>query len=237
MTNSRAEAVAALVDRLGHAFSDPALLERALTHSSVGEGADKAAGRPARHNERLEFLGDRVLGLLVAERLHRDFPEADEGELSSRLHALVDKHACGRVGERMGVGAAMRLSPGETRTGGRRKEGVVADAMEALLAAVYLDAGIEAARAVFDRAWAEELATPAPRALNNPKSALQEWSQGQGRALPVYRVIGQTGSDHAPTFTVEVSIPGVEPLTAHGRSRQDAEKAAATAMLKREGVI
>jgi len=236
MTNSRAEAVAALVDRLGHAFSDPALLERALTHSSVGEGADKAAGRPARHNERLEFLGDRVLGLLVAERLHRDFPEADEGELSSRLHALVDKHACGRVGERMGVGAAMRLSPGETRTGGRRKEGVVADAMEALLAAVYLDADIEAVRAVFDRAWAEELATPAPRALNNPKSALQEWSQGAGRPLPVYRVIGQTGSDHAPTFTVEVSIPGVEPLTAQGRSRQDAEKAAATALLKREGV-
>jgi len=237
MTNSRAEALAALVDRLGHAFSDPALLERALTHSSVGEGADKAAGRPARHNERLEFLGDRVLGLLVAERLHRDFPEADEGELSSRLHALVDKHACGRVGERMGVGAAMRLSPGETRTGGRRKEGVVADAMEALLAAVYLDADIEAVRAVFDRAWAEELATPAPRALNNPKSALQEWSQGAGRPLPVYRVIGQTGSDHAPTFTVEVSIPGVEPLTAQGRSRQDAEKAAATALLKREGVI
>jgi ribonuclease-3 len=237
MTNSRAEALAALVDRLGHAFSDPALLERALTHSSVGEGADKAAGRPARHHERLEFLGDRVLGLLVAERLHRDFPEADEGELSSRLHALVDKHACGRVGERMGVGAAMRLSPGETRTGGRRKEGVVADAMEALLAAVYLDADIEAVRAVFDRAWAEELATPAPRALNNPKSALQEWSQGAGRPLPVYRVIGQTGSDHAPTFTVEVSIPGVEPLTAQGRSRQDAEKAAATALLKREGVI
>jgi len=237
MTNSRAEAVAALVDRLGHAFYDPALLERALTHSSVGEGADKAAGRPARHNERLEFLGDRVLGLLVAERLHRDFPEADEGELSSRLHALVDKHACGRVGERMGVGAAMRLSPGETRTGGRRKEGVVADAMEALLAAVYLDADIEAVRAVFDRAWAEELATPAPRALNNPKSALQEWSQGAGRPLPVYRVIGQTGSDHAPTFTVEASIPGVEPLTAQGRSRQDAEKAAATALLKREGVI
>jgi ribonuclease-3 len=109
--------------------------------------------------------------------------------------------------------------------------------MEALLAAVYLDADIEAVRAVFDRAWAEELATPAPRALNNPKSALQEWSQGAGRPLPVYRVIGQTGSDHAPTFTVEVSIPGVEPLTAQGRSRQDAEKAAATALLKREGVI
>ncbi len=216
MANARAEAVAALVDRLGHRFADPALLERALTHSSVGEGADKAAGKPARHNERLEFLGDRVLGLLVADRLHSQFPDADEGELSSRL---------------------LRLSPGETKTGGRRKEGVVADGVEAILAAVWLDGGIEAARAVFERAWAEEMAAPAPRALNNPKSTLQEWSQGQGRPLPTYRVVGQTGSDHAPTFTVEVSIPGVEPLTAQGRSRQDAEKAAATALLKREGVI
>ena len=237
MANARAEAVAALVDRVGHAFNDPALLERALTHSSVGEGADKAAGKPARHNERLEFLGDRVLGLLVAQRLHNDYPAADEGELSSRLHALVDKHACGRVGERLKVGDALRLSPGETKSGGRRKEGVVADAVEALLAAVFLDGGLDAARAMFDRAWAEELTTTAPRALNNPKSTLQEWAQGQGRPLPAYRVVGQTGSDHAPTFTVEVSIEGVEPLTAPGRSRQDAEKSAAMAMLQREGVI
>jgi len=237
MANTRAAAVAALVARLGHVFHDPALLERALTHSSVGEGADKASGKPARHNERLEFLGDRVLGLLVARRLHQDFPAADEGELSSRLHALVDKHACGRVGERLKVGDALRLSPGETRTGGRRKEGVVADAVEALLAAVFLDAGLDAARAVFDRVWAEELLSSTPRALNNPKSALQEWAQGQGRPLPAYRVVAQTGSDHAPTFTVEVSIEGVAPLTASGRSRQDAEKAAATALLQREGVI
>ena len=237
MANARAEAVTALVERLGHDFRDPALLERALTHSSVGEGADKAAGKPARHNERLEFLGDRVLGLLVAQRLHHDFPAADEGELSSRLHALVDKHACGRVGEALKIGDALRLSPGETKTGGRRKEGVVADAVEALLAAVFLDGGLDAARSVFDRAWAQELSSPAPRALNNPKSALQEWAQGQGRPLPGYRVVSQTGSDHAPTFTVEVSIEGVEPLTAPGRSRQDAEKAAATALLQREGVI
>ena len=237
MANTRTEAVAALVDRIGHAFRDPALLERALTHSSVGEGADKAAGKPARHNERLEFLGDRVLGLLVAQRLHNDYPAADEGELSSRLHALVDKHACGRVGERLKVGEALRLSPGETKSGGRRKEGVVADAVEALLAAVFLDGGLDAARTMFDRAWAKELAAPAPRALNNPKSALQEWAQGKGRPLPTYRVVGQTGSDHAPTFTVEVSIEGVDPLTAPGRSRQDAEKAAAMAMLQREGVI
>ncbi len=237
MSNARSEAVAELVRRLGHDFADPRLLERALTHSSVGEGGSPPSGKVARDNQRLEFLGDRVLGLLVADRLHRDFSEADEGQLSSRLHSLVDRTACGRVGERLGIGAALRLSPGETKSGGRRKEGVIADAAEAVLAAVYLDGGLDAALAVFERAWAEELASPPERSLTNPKSALQEWAQSFGRPLPTYRVTQQTGSDHAPTFTVEVAVEGVEPLTALGRSRQDAEKSAATAMLKREGVI
>jgi ribonuclease III len=236
MANVRAEAVAALETRLGHAFRDRALLERALTHASVSEGAPVGAHGP-RDNERLEFLGDRVLGLLVADHLSKTYPTADEGQLSSSLHALVDKSACARVGEALGVGAALRLSPGETKTGGRRKAGVIADAVEAILAAVYLDGGLEAARVVFDRAWATELAAPPSKTVTNPKSALQEWAQGQGRPLPAYRVADRTGSDHAPTFTVEVSVQGVEPLTAQGRSRQEAEKAAATALLKREGVI
>ena len=141
------------------------------------------------------------------------------------------------MGEAWGVGAALRLSAGETKTGGRRKAGVIADAVEAILAAVYLDGGLEAARAVYERGWAADLAAPPPRSLTNPKSALQEWAQGKGRPLPSYRVAERTGSDHAPTFTVEVTVQGVEPLTAQGRSRQEAEKAAATAMLKREGVI
>ena len=236
MANLRAEAVDALERRIGHAFADKALLERALTHASVGEGAPPGAHGP-RDNERLEFLGNRVLGLLVAERLSSDYPTADEGQLSSSLHALVDKTACARVGEALGVGPALRLSPGETKTGGRRKAGVIADAVEALLAAVYLDGGLDAARAFFQRAWAEELSAPPSRTVTNPKSALQEWAQGQGRPLPTYRVANRTGSDHAPTFTVEVSVQDVQPLTAQGRSRQEAEKAAATAMLKREGVI
>jgi ribonuclease-3 len=233
MADRRADAVAALARQLGHDFQDPALLERALTHSSVGEGSDDAP----RDNERLEFLGDRVLGLLVADRLTLEWPDADEGKLSARLHSLVDKHACGRVGQRLGVGPALRLSAGETKTGGRRKEGVIADAVEAILAAVYRDGGLDAARAAFERAWAEELAAPPAPAVINPKSALQEWAQGQGWPLPTYRVVERTGSDHAPTFSVEVSVEGVEPLTAQGRSRQDAEKAAALAMLNREGVI
>ncbi|WP_428063425.1 ribonuclease III [Brevundimonas sp.] len=236
MANLRAEAVVALERRIGHAFKDKALLERALTHASVGEGAPAGVHGP-RDNERLEFLGDRVLGLLVADRLSSDFPTADEGQLSSSLHALVDKNACARVGEALGVGPALRLSPGETKTGGRRKAGVIADAVEALLAAVYLDGGLDAARAFFEHAWAYELSAPPSRTVTNPKSALQEWAQGQGRPLPTYRVADRTGSDHAPTFTVEVSVQDVQPLTAQGRSRQEAEKAAATALLKREGVI
>ncbi|QTC92499.1 ribonuclease III [Brevundimonas goettingensis] len=237
MANSRTEAVAELVRRLGHDFRDLRLLDRALTHASVGEGVAPQTSKAPRDNERMEFLGDRVLGLLVADRLHTDFPEADEGQLSSRLHTLVDKHACGRVGAALGIGEAVRLSPGETKSGGRRKEGVIADAVEAVLAAVYLDGGLDAARKVFERAWAEELARPPERALTNPKSALQEWSQGQGRPLPSYEITGRSGSDHAPTFTVQVSVPGIEPISASGRSRQDAEKAAAVAMLQREGVI
>jgi ribonuclease-3 len=238
MPDRRAEAVAALARNLGHDFRNPGLLEQALTHASVGEGAERdARGRPFADNQRLEFLGDRVLGLLVADRLMRDFPEADEGEMSSRLHALVDKAACARVAEALGVGPAMRLSPGETKQGGRRREGVLGDAMEAILAATWLDSGIDAARLVFEKAWGAELAAPPQRSLSNPKSTLQEWALGQGCPLPTYKIVDRTGSDHAPTFTVEASVAGYAPLTAQGRSRQDAEKAAATALLQREGVI
>lgn len=232
--NQRALAVSALVTNLGYQFANPNLLEHALTHSSVSDAHDIKA--PA-DNERLEFLGDRVLGLLVADRLVRDFPEANEGKLSARLHSLVDKNACARVGEKLGVGDALRLSAGETKTGGRRKAGVIADAVEAILAAVYRDGGMEAARAVFEKAWAEELSTPVQPAVVNPKSALQEWAQGQGRPLPTYTVVARTGTDHAPTFKVEAVVEGYEPASATGRSRQEAEKAAAVTLLKREGVI
>lgn len=238
MANARADAVAALRDRLGHKFRDPALLERALTHASVGEGAARdARGRPFEDNQRLEFLGDRVLGLIVADRLMRDFPEADEGEMSGRLHALVDKPACARAAEALGIGPAMRLSPGEAKQGGRRREGVLGDAMEAVLAAVWLDGGMEAALRVFERGWAADLAAPPRRAVNNPKSTLQEWALARSHGLPTYAVTGRTGSDHAPTFTVQVTIAGIEPLTGQGRSRQEAEKAAALAVLQREGVV
>lgn len=237
MADRRADAVRALKAALGHDFADPALLDRALTHPSVGEGAERdARGRPFEDNQRLEFLGDRVLGLLVADRLVRDFPEADEGEMSGRLHPLVDKAACARVAEAIGVGPALRLSPGEAKQGGRRRDGALGDAMEAILAAVWLDGGIDAAKAVFDRIWVDEFAASRTRAATNPKSVLQEWSLGRGRGLPTYRIVERKGSDHAPTFVVEVTVAEAAPLTATGRSRQDAEKAAAAALLKREGV-
>lgn len=236
MTNQRAEAFATLEGRLGYTFKNRRLLERALTHSSVAEGVQQPSKRIG-DNERLEFLGDRVLGLLVADRLTTDFPEADEGQLSARLHALVDKNACARVGERLGVGQALRLSPGESKSGGRRKAGVIADAVEAILAAVYRDGGLDGARAMFDKAWAEEFASPPAPALTNPKSALQEWAQSKGRPLPTYLVVDRKGSDHAPTFVVEVTVVGCDPVRQSGRSRQEAEKAAAVALLKQEGVI
>lgn len=232
--NKRVEAIKVLTANLGYTFRDPALLEHALTHSSVGEGG--GYNTPS-DNERLEFLGDRVLGLLVADKLVTSFPEADEGKLSARLHSLVDKNACARVGEKLGVGDALRLSAGETKSGGRRKAGVIADAVEAILAAVYRDGGLDAARIVFEKAWAEEFSAPVAAAVVNPKSALQEWAQGQGHPLPTYQVIGRTGADHAPTFTVEATVVGYAPMVAKGKSRQEAEKAAAVAMLKREGVI
>jgi len=228
--NDRAQAVAALETRLGHAFADRELFERALTHASVGEGA-----RRVRDNERLEFLGDRVLGLLAAERLLELYPAQREGQISPKLQALVNRNACARVARRLGLGPALRLSPGETKTGGREKDTILGDACEALLGAVYLDGGLEAARALFRREWVEEFAAlDEPRVLD-PKTKLQEWALQTKRQLPIYRVVDRSGPDHAPAFMVEVQVDHIPPASAPGRSRQEAEKAAALALLQREG--
>ena len=230
MTAERDEAVAALEARLGHHFKDRELLERALTHASVGEGT-----RRVRDNERLEFLGDRVLGLLTAERLIELYPVAKEGELSPRLQALVNRTACARVARRLGLGPALRLSPGENKTGGRDKDTILGDACEALLGAVHLDAGLEASRRMFLTHWAEEFAALDEPRIQDPKSKLQEWSLASKRTLPIYRVLDRSGPDHAPAFVVEVLVNGLAPASAEGRSRQEAEKAAAMALLQREG--
>lgn len=228
--NTRVEAVAALESRLGHAFRDRELLERALTHASVGEGA-----RRVRDNERLEFLGDRVLGLLAAEHVTDSYPNVREGSLNVKLVALVNKGACARVARRLGLGPALRLAPGETKTGGREKDTILGDACEALLGALYLDGGLEAARALFAREWVEEFAALDEPRVEDPKSQLQQWSLQAKRQLPIYRVVERSGPDHAPAFLVEVRVDHLPPATAEGKSRQEAEKAAALAMLQREG--
>ncbi len=234
MADRRAEAVRRLEEKIGYRFSDKSLLEQALTHIS----AENQKLRPKPTYERLEFVGDRVLGLLAAAHVFDEWPVADENELNTLHSALTDKHACARTAEAIGLAPALRMGEGETQAGLRRHRTILADVMEALLGAAFLDGGMDAARTVFRHAWREELLkAPPSKAQNNPKLALQQWAHKIQAPAPTYKVVSQVGSDHAPTFTVEVAVRGAEPLTAQGRSRQEAEKAAATAMLKREGVI
>ena len=225
-TDRRAAAVAALERHLGHAFRDPDLLERALTHASAGDGA-----RAVRHNERLEFLGDRVLNLMTAERLMELYPAAREGELSKLMHGLINRDACARVAEAIGLPAALRLAGGESKRGGRANPTILGDACEALLAALYLDAGLEKTRSVFADIWAPQFDAVSASGLGNPKSDLQEWAAARQMATPRYLVIDRQGPDHAPLFTVELSLGDLAPVQATGRSRQEAEKAAAQALL------
>ncbi|MDX5360614.1 MAG: ribonuclease III [Alphaproteobacteria bacterium] len=211
-----------LESAIGYRFSDRALLTRALTHSSR-EGEQS--------NERLEFLGDRVLNLVIAEALFRRFEREEEGGLASRLNALVRKETCAEVAKAVGIGPVLRLSPGEKETGGREKPAILGDACEALIAAVLLDADFDIARAMVLRLWADYLdgvAQP-PR---DPKNALQEWTQGRGLGVPDYEVVGREGPDHAPVFTVAVRVRGYPEARASGSSRRAGEQAAAQRMLE-----
>jgi len=223
--------VSGVEGRIGHVFQDRELLERALTHASVGDGALKV-----RHYERLEFLGDRVLNLLAAERLMALNSEAREGEMSRLMASLVNYHACARVARRIGLPNALRMAPSASKIGARDKDTVLGDACEALIGAIYVDDGLDAARTFFLEFWAEEFERLDAPQVKDPKTQLQEWAQGRGLPLPLYQVVGREGPDHEPSFTVSVTVGDYEPELAEGRSRQEAEKAAATIMLlKREG--
>lgn len=215
---------------LGYTFRQQGLLDRALTHSSAR--SDRVA---TEDNERLEFVGDRVLGLAIAEILTELDPAASEGALARRFNRLVRKEACARVARDLNLGPALRLSQSEQESGGRDKDTILADALEALLAAVYLEAGFPTARDVVRRLWAPMI-SGLPEAVTDAKSALQEWAQGQGLALPQYVEIAREGPDHAPQFTAEVRIAGRKPARGTGNSKRIAEQAAATALLAREGV-
>jgi ribonuclease-3 len=228
--NPRLEAVAALEQALGHTFKDRELLDRALTHASVGDGA-----RNVRHYERLEFLGDRVLNLLAAERLLALWPDAREGELNPKHASLVNGKTCARVARRMGLAEALKLSPAESRNGGRDKDTILGDACEALIAALYIDAGLDRTRSMFLKFWSEEFET-IDADIKDPKTQLQEWAQGKGLGLPRYEIVSRTGPDHAPRFRIQVSVEGCPPEVGEGGSVREAEKAAAMLMLmNREG--
>ncbi len=222
-------AVAELERRLGHAFADRALLERALTHASVGDGS-----RRVNHNEQLEFLGDRVLGLVAAEALTAHEPTWREGELTRRHAALVSGKTCAHVARELGLPAALRLAGSASKQGARENDRILGDAMEALMAAVYLDGGLEAARAAFRHAWADTLTAALEAESREAKTALQEWAMARGLPLPAYREVSRSGPAHAPVFFVAVDVSGFPVAEASGRSLREAEKAAARLFLERE---
>ncbi len=214
--------------KVGHAFADRALLKWALTHVSA-----LGAARRGQSYERLEFLGDRVLGLVIAELLLARFPKAEEGEMSRRFAELVRKETCADVARVWDVGPHLYLGPGEIRSGGRNREAILGDVCEALIGAVFLDAGYGAASEVVRRGFADRVVELAPPVLD-PKSVLQEWAQGRGLPLPLYRELGRSGPDHKPEFRIGVEIAGFEPCEASGASKRFAEQAAARAFLDRE---
>ncbi len=220
MTRKKKPALEPLEERIGHRFENRALLEQALTHMSMV----RSGGRKASY-QRLEFLGDRVLGLAVAEMLMRAFPKATEGELSQRLSQLVRKATCGEVAETLDLAPYVRLD-----RGGKPTPTIIADACEALIGAVFLDAGYGKALEVVERHWGERLTRKA-RPERDAKTLLQEWALARGLPPPHYREVERRGPDHKPEFKVAVELPGLDACTGVARTKRDAEQAAAGMML------
>jgi len=217
--------LAALERRIGYDFSDKNLALRALTHSSYGDGR-----RDIENNERLEFLGDRVLGLLTAEKLFAKNMDG-EGMMARRLNALVRKETCAKISERIDLGQALLISPAEEKQGGREKISILGDACEALIAAIYLDGGYEAANVFYETFWKEELANLDQSGGKDPKTALQERVSVTYKAVPVYETVERSGPDHRPHFLIKVSVKGAGSASGQGSSKKEAERAAASALL------
>jgi ribonuclease-3 len=221
----------ALEGRIGYRFKDNALRDCALTHISALKGARNRAGS----YQRLEFLGDHVLGLVISDALFRTYPKADEGELSRRLADLVRKETCYEIALAIDLGAAIMLGSSEANAGGRKRPAILADVCEALIGAVYLDGGYPAAAALVERLWQARMqATGQPQ--RDPKTLLQEWAQGRGLPTPAYTEVARSGPDHNPEFRVAVQLPNFAPAEGVARSKRAAEQAAAAAMLTRERV-
>lgn len=217
----------AFAKRLGHRFSDPGLLVRAVTHPSIASGS-----RP--DNQRQEFLGDRVLGLVIAEALLAADEQASEGLLAPRYNALVRKETCADVARAIDLGAVLKLGRSEMMSGGRRKEALLADAMEAVIAAIYQDGGFEAARDAILRLWGDRIGAVKADA-RDAKTALQEWAQARAQQPPNYVEVARSGPDHAPLFTVEARLEDGLAVTAEAPSKRAAEQAAAQSLLDQLG--
>lgn len=214
-------------DRLGYEFKQPELLIRAVTHPSIS-----SVSRP--DNQRQEFLGDRVLGLVMAEALLLADCDATEGQLAPRFNALVRKETCADVARAIDLGSVLKLGRSETMSGGRRKEALLADAMEAVIAAVYQDAGFATAREVIVRLWGTRIEGVETDA-RDPKTSLQEWAQARGQTPPVYVELDRSGPDHAPVFTIEARLDDGQTAKASAQSKRTAEQAAARTLLARLG--
>lgn len=213
---------------IGHKFKNPDLAYLALTHVSAASGRHETY-------QRLEFLGDRVLGLVVAEMLYTAFPMAEEGELSRRLADLVRRESCAEVALEWGAEAFVRLGDGERQAGASNKAAILSDICESLIGAVFLDAGYETARLVVTRAFEPRMRSPR-RPLRDPKTALQEWAQARGLEAPLYHEIARSGPHHAPEFTMSVRVVGYPAMEAKGMSKRGAEQAAAAGFMAREGI-
>ena len=235
-----AELAEQLADTFGHRFRQPELLREALTHPSASAPSGKSASarsarpRPSRQRgyERLEFLGDRVLGLVVADLLYAAYPQEDEGALAKRLAVLARKDTLARVATAAALGDHLVLSRAESQSGGRRNPTLLADACEAVIGALYLDGGLDAAAGFIRRYWQPAM-TAELEPPQDAKTALQEWAQGAGLPLPVYRTVRTEGPPHEPLFAVEVAVQDQPAVTASGRTKRTAEQAAAAALLDR----
>lgn len=221
-------AAAELSALLGHAFARPELLTQALTHPSMQQGRKSRTSDPY---ERLEFLGDRVLGLVVAEMLFTRFPDEAEGALARRHAALVRREAVARIATEIGLGRRLVLAKGEDDAGGRTNPGILADACEAVIGALYADAGFAVAARFVRSRW-EPMMEEALAPPKDAKTGLQEWAQGRGKPLPHYQVLGQEGPPHEPIFLIEVSVEGVGSAVGRGASKRVAEQAAAGLLLE-----
>lgn len=215
----------ALSTRLGHSFADPLLLVEAVTHSSMSSPT-----RP--DNQRMEFLGDRVLGLVMAEALLTADKSAPEGQLAPRFNALVRKETCAEVAREIGLGDVLKLGRSEMLSGGRRKEALLGDAMEAVIAAIYMDGGFSAAQKAVLGLWGNRI-TMVEADARDAKTSLQEWAQARRQSPPKYEIAERSGPDHAPIFTMRVTLQSGETETASGSSKRIAEQTAAAALLAR----